>query len=60
MVKRGCKNIIQIKSLDTKSAYKYDGCEYCAFHNTEPGICEECDNESEFEPSDSEDMLEVA
>lgn len=25
-------------------------CEFCAFHNVEPGICEDCDDGSEYEP----------
>lgn len=60
MVKPGCKKIIEIMSLDIKSAYKYEGCEYCAFHDNEPGVCEECDNESEFVPFEEEDALEAA
>lgn len=60
MVKPGCKKIIEIKSIDTKSAFKYEGCEYCTFHDSEPSICEECDDESEFVPLESEDALEAA
>jgi hypothetical protein len=54
------KKVIEIAVLPAKAAYKYEGCEFCAFHNEEPGICEECEDESEFEPAeDMEDSLNI-
>lgn len=43
-----------------KMAFKYPECEFCAFHNVEPGICEDCEDGSEYEPEsddESEDSL---
>lgn len=51
------KSVIEIKQLETKSAYKCEECEFCAFHEVEPGICEECEDGSEFEEAETEDSL---
>lgn len=41
---------------EIKMAYRFEECEYCAFHEVEPGICDECDEGSEYEPdAESED-----
>lgn len=50
--------VIDIKAISAvlpKAAYRYEACEYCAFHNVEPGICDECDDASEFEELETED-----
>lgn len=57
MIKPLLQKVIEIKQLETKSAYKYAGCEFCAFHEVEPGVCEECEDESEFEEAETEDSL---
>jgi len=42
-------------------AYKCEECEFCVFHGVEPGICEECENGSEYEPDyDDEDSMKAA
>lgn len=51
------KKIIPIEQIRPKAAFRYEECEYCAFHNVEPGICDECDDASEFEPYEDEDSL---
>lgn len=38
-------------------AYQYPECEYCVFHDVEPGICEECEDGSEFIENEEEDSL---
>jgi hypothetical protein len=48
-------NIVALRS--PKAAYRYEECEYCAFHNVEPGICDECEDASEFEPDEEEDSM---
>jgi len=48
------RKVIEIAVIPAKAAYKYEGCEFCAFHDVEPGICEECEDESEFEPMDDD------
>ena len=41
-------------------AFKYEECEFCAFHGVEPGICEECEDGSEYEPEyDEEDSMQM-
>jgi hypothetical protein len=60
MVKPGLKKIIEIMNVEVKSAYRYEGCEFCAFHEVEPGICDECDDESEFQEIETEDELKAA
>jgi hypothetical protein len=57
MNKELLKKVIEIKQIETKSAFQYPGCEFCAFHEVEPGICEECEDESEFEEAETEDSL---
>lgn len=52
------KKIIEIAAVPPTAEYKYEGCEFCAFHGVEPGICADCDDESEFEPLE-EDTLEL-
>lgn len=47
-----------IAALPPKAAYRFEECEYCAFHNVEPGICDECEDASEFEPDEEQDSLE--
>lgn len=49
------KKVIEIAVLPPKAEFKYEGCEFCAFHNEEPGICADCDDESEFEPMEDMD-----
>lgn len=36
-------------------AFKYPECEFCTFHDVEPGVCEECEDGSEYEPEPEED-----
>lgn len=40
-------------------AFKCEDCPYCAFHDVEPAICDDCEDGSEFEPDD-EDSLHLA
>lgn len=44
---------IPIKAIRPTGAYKCDDCPYCAFHETEPGVCEACEDGDQFEPVDS-------
>lgn len=61
------KKIIEIKLVPPKAEFKYEDCEFCAFHNEEPGICADCDDGSEFVDIDDEeasatnpDLMKVA
>lgn len=48
------------KEETQKMAFKYPECEFCAFHNVEPGICEDCEDGSEYEPeTDDEDEMSL-
>jgi len=41
-------------------AFKYEECQWCAFHDVEPGICDECEDASEYQPSEEDELEEAA
>jgi hypothetical protein len=43
-----------------KMAFKYEECQWCAFHDVEPGICDECEDASEYQPSEEDELEEAA
>lgn len=40
-------------------AFRFPACESCYFHDYEPSICEECEDESEYEPNEDTDEMSV-
>lgn len=35
-------------------AYKYQDCEFCANHENDPSICDDCEDAEDFEPYDED------
>lgn len=38
-------------------AFRYPDCEFCANHDNDPTVCDECQDADEFEPYDDDASL---